>query len=201
MNRKVIATVLVAGLTYSIFLVVGGGTPANQVAWLQTDAGITAVTHAATCPVRISPECLDAGRQAGFTLHRYERLRFPVAVRAMADGGRDVQLPPMNVGLAGFCIEVVDWADCTLDGSGAAVTATQGLLGQDLPFTPVGVVAKWVRPKRDAGLTCNRRATDGGTWDFGDRNVYPVAEALDAGDCEVVGSGVIWAGSDEEVDL
>jgi len=193
MQRSLITVAVVAGLSFSVFLVVGGGTVAQQKDWLITDAGITAVTHAATCPVRISPDCVDAGRQAGLNVHRNERLRFPVAVRVQSDGGRDVQLPPMNVSLAGRCIEVVDWTDCTLDSSAAAKTSASALLGQELPFDLAGVVRKCVRAKFDAGLACP--LLDGGS--FGDRNVYPRASTADPLQCESVECGVV-AGQDPE---
>lgn len=196
MKRSLVATVLVGALTFSIFLVTGGGTVQNQLNWLQTDAGITTVTHAATCPVRVSAECAAA---AG--VKRYTRLTFPVSVRVQADGGRDVQLPPMNVGVVDECIHVIDWADCTLNGSGAAVTAVRGLLGQQLPFTVSGVQPRWVRQKADAGLPCRRRETDGGSRNFGDRNVFPASEAVSVPTCEVVGSGVIYSGANPETDL
>lgn len=201
MKRSLIATVLVGAVTFSVFLVTGGGTVQQQRDWLVNDAGITAVTHAATCPARVSAECVAAAQGAGIPLKRYSRLTFPVAVRVQADGGRDVQLPPMNFGLVDECINVVDWADCTLDGSGAAVAAASALLGQELPFTISGVTPRWVRQKADAGLACRRRATDGGSFNFGDRNVFPASEAVSVAACEVVGSGVVYSGADPEADL
>lgn len=201
MRRSLIATVLVGAVTFSVFLVTGGGTVENQKQWLISDAGITAVTHAATCPVRVSAECVAAARAASIPLKRYSRLTFPVAVRVQADGGRDVQLPPMNVGLVDECINIVDWADCTLNNAASAVTAVSALLGQELPFTIVGIAPRWVRQKADAGLACRRRATDGGSFNFGDRNVFPASDAVSVAACEVVGSGVVYAGADPETDL
>jgi hypothetical protein len=195
-RRSLLAVVAVAGSLFSIYLVTGG-TVQEQLSFLVNDAGITAVTHAATCPTRISPECIAMAADAGVTVHRYERLRFPVAVRQQSDGGFDVQLPPMNVSLAGACIEVVDWADCTLDSSAPAVAATSPLLGQQLPFTPVGVAAKWCRAKFDAGLPC--ALSDGGT--YGDRNVSLCSLRASVAQCETVGTGVIIAGDSPEGDL
>jgi hypothetical protein len=201
MKRSLIATVLVSGLTFSVYLVTGGGTVENQRQWLISDAGISVVTHAATCPVRVSPECVAAAQAASIPLKRYSRLSFPVSIRVQPDAGRDVQLPPMNHGVADECIHVMDWADCTLDSSGAAVSSVSGLLGQQLPFTVSGVATRWVRAKADAGLPCLRRATDGGSFNFGDRNVFPASEAVSVATCEAVGSGVIYAGSNPETDL
>lgn len=201
MRRSLIATVLVGAATFSVFLVTGGGTVQQQRDWLISDAGITAVTHAATCPVRVSAECVAAAQAASIPLKRYSRLTFPVAVRVQADGGRDVQLPPMNVGVVDECIQVIDWSDCTLNGAAPAVTAVQGLLGQGLPFTITGIQPRWVRQKADAGLACRRRATDGGSFNFGDRNVFPASEAVSVAACEVVGSGVVYSGADPEADL
>ena len=188
MNRSLIATVSVGALVFAVFML-QGGTVADQKNWL-TDAGYTAATHAATCPVRISSDCVDAGRQAGLNVHRNDRLRFPVAIRA--DGGfRDVQLPPMNGGLAGACIEVVDWGDCTLSTNPAQVTSVSALIGQQLPFDLVGVVRKCVRPNYDAGLMCFRQYPDGGTFSFGDFNVYPRTEAANPNDCMSVECSVL----------
>jgi hypothetical protein len=193
-NRNLLAVVAVGALTFSVYLLTGGDVPA-QLNWL-VDAGAS-VTHAAECPVRLSDDCLDAGRQAGFTLHKYERLRFPVWVRVQSDGGRDVQLPPMNTGLAGACIEVVAWTDCSLDATAPARASVSALLGQQLPFTPVGAVKQWGRAKFDAGLDCP--LADGGS--YGDRNVMPRAWMLDPDRCELVGSGVVMMGADPEQEL
>jgi hypothetical protein len=100
MKRSLIATVLVGALTFSVYIVSGGGTVQNQRQWLINDAGISTVTHAATCPVRMSDECISAAQARGMNLRKYSRLTFPVNIRTQTDGGRDVQLPPMNIGLA-----------------------------------------------------------------------------------------------------
>lgn len=193
MTRVRIALVAVGASIFSVFLVVGG-TVQDQTNFL-VDGGWTAATHRAECPVYFDDDCLDAGRQAGYTLHRYERLAFPVAVRVLADGGRDVQMPPMNVQAAAECIHVMAWEDCTLNAG--QVGTVSGLLGQQLPFTPVGAVKQWGRAKFDAGLDCP--LLDGGS--FGDRNVMSRAQMLDPNRCELVGAGVVFAGSDPEVDL
>ena len=197
MTRTQIAAVVVAGLAFSVYLVTGG-TVSQQMAFLG-DAGYTGATHRAECPVRIDPLCVARANDAGWQLHTYERLAFPVAVRVLPDGGRDVQMPPMDVGLVGPCIQTVDWNDCTLNA--ATVASVAGLLGSALPFTPIGVVKTWVRPRRDAGLGCYRSDGDGGAYDYGDRNVFPASQAVDAGDCEFVGAGVIYAGDDPETAL
>lgn len=193
MSRSLLTTVLVGATVFSVYLVTGGTVP-EQTAYL-VDAGYTGATHVATCPVLISPDCVDAGQQAGIPVHRYERLRFPVAIRPLADGGRDVQMPPMNTQLAGACIQVVDWTDCTL-ATAASAPAIASLIGQQLPFSLAGAVRKCVRPKFDAGLTCVH--LDGGS--TGDRNVFARADAFDPLTCEPV-ECVVFAGADPEVDL
>ena len=148
MRRVQIALVTVGALAFSVFVVVGGDV-SEQTAFL-VDAGYTAPTHVATCPVRVSPECVAMATDAGLTVHSYERLRFPVAVRVLPDGGRDVQMPPMDVGLARKCIEVMDWAACALDPP-ATYPGVAALIGQPLPFQPAGAALRGcVRPKFDA---------------------------------------------------
>lgn len=130
MKRSLIATFAVGVLTFSAYLVTGGGTVQNQTQWLINDAGISTVTHAATCPVRISDECRMSAMDAGVNVRKYSRLTFPVHIRVQSDGGRDVQLPPMNFGQAQECIHIVDWTDCSLDSSVPAVATVSALLGK-----------------------------------------------------------------------
>ena len=104
-------------------------------------------------------------------------------------------MPPMNVGLAGKCIEVVNWNDCTLSTVPADVASASALIGQQLPFDLVGVVRKCVRPNRDAGLICMRQYPDAGLFDFGDFNVFPRAEAENPNDCMSVECSV-FSGED-----
>jgi hypothetical protein len=199
MRRTLVTLVSVAGLSYSVYLVVGG-TVQDQTNFL-VDAGAS-VTHAATCPVRLSDWGLAQGRLAyGDGLKRNVRIKFPAWVRLQADGGYDVQLPPMEQELAGRAFEVVSWADCTLSNAPADIASVTALLGQALPVTPVAVVPTWVRPRFDAGLPCLRRGADGGGFSFGDLNVFPRAEAVNDTTCEFVGSGVIMAGDSPDVDL
>lgn len=195
-RRSLIATVLVGATTFTVFLVTGTPTPtvSEQTAFL-IDAGYTGATHVATCPVRFYPSCVAVANDAGIPVHVYERLRFPVAMIALADGGRDVQLPPMNLGIVQECFRVVDWADCTL-ATAASAPAIAGLIGQQLPFSLAGAVRKCVRPKFDAGLQC--LLADGGS--RGDRNVFARTEAADPAQCEPVECAV-YLGSDPEVDL
>ena len=105
----------------------------------------------------------------------------------------------MNTQLAQACIEVVDWSDCTLD-SPATYPAVAALLGQQLPFSPAGVVKKCVRPNFDAGLACLRLLPDGGSYSWGDRNVFLRSEAAAPATCEPVECR-IFAGEDPESDL
>lgn len=75
--RKYITAVVVGVLSFSIYLTVGTG------------SGITP-NRDATCPVRLDPDyTADAG------LGIYQRLKFPVYMTVLADGGREVQMPPM----------------------------------------------------------------------------------------------------------
>jgi hypothetical protein len=196
-NRAQITVVTVSALVFAIY-VATGGTVAEQTAAL-VDAGIISPTHVANCHVRLSAECVAAAQDAGYNAHTHERLRFPVSMVALPDGGRDVTLPPMNLGLVRRCVEVVDWADCSLV-TAASAPAVAALWGQSLPFTPAGATRKCVRPKFDAGLACNRLLSDGGVYGFGDRNVYPRAEAFDPLTCEPV-ECFIYLGEDPEVDL
>lgn len=194
MKRKLVASVSVGALLFSVYLAVGGNV-AEQSAFL-ADGGY-APNRVATCPVRIAPNCLTAAVDAGIKVRAYERLRFPVSLSA--DGGlRDVQLPPMRTGAVHHCVEVLDWADCTLDAA-AAYPAVAAMWGDALPFSVVGVTRKCVRPRLPS-LPCPRRLPDGGPFNFGDRNVFPRAEAVNPATCETVECGIVF-GDDPEVDL
>lgn len=187
MIRKPITLVLVGALTFSVYLLTGNTVveQTNEAA----DAGISPANRDATCPVRLDEEyAADAG------LKVYQRLLFPVSLVVLPDGGRDVTLPPMPK-QARQAIDVVDWNDCTLAASTAPVRA---LWGTKNPFTSAGVVKPWCRAKLDAGLPCLRTLSDGGTASFGDRNVYPCAQAAAPATCERVSSGVVYLGDSEE---
>jgi hypothetical protein len=134
--------------------------------------------------VRLDP---DFAADAGLSI--YQRLKFPVALTVLADGGRDVQLPPMPIGRVRQALDVVDWGDCTL----AALT-TGAKWGTAQPFTLAGVVKPWCRAKVDAGLPCV--LLDGG--DPGNRNVGLCAGRALPATCERVSSGVIYAGDNPE---
>jgi len=196
LKRSLNATALVGATTFTVVLVTGTPTPTvpEQTAFL-LDAGYTGATHVATCPVRFDPSCVAVANDAGIPVHAYERLRFPVAIINLADGGRDVQLPPMNLGIVQECFRVVDWSDCAL-ATAASAPAIAGLIGQQLPFSLAGAVRKCVRPKFDAGLTCLH--LDGGS--TGDRNVFARTDATDPNNCESVECAV-YLGSDPETEL
>ena len=195
MRRVLVTTVAVASLTFTVYLA-GGGDVSSQAAFLAS-LGLGTPTHVATCPVRISDACLAQAADAGVSVHRYERLKFPVVVTVLPDAGRDVQLPPLPQDVR-TCIEVMDWSDCTLAlvSSAPAVAAKWG---QALPFG-LGVTRRCVRPNRDGGLGCYRDAGTGTPWDFGDRNVFARVEAVDPVTCEPV-ECVIFAGDDPEKEL
>lgn len=116
-------------------------------------------------------------------------------VMAVDVGHRDIQMPPMPLQRVRDSIDVVDWGDCTL---AAATAPVQALWGTQRPFTLAGVVKPWCRAKLDAGFPCLRTLSDGGTASFGDRNVYPCAQAVAPATCERVPSGVIYLGDSEE---
>jgi len=197
MQRVLVTIAIVGGLSYSVYLVTGG-TVSQQTAFLQ-DAGYTGATHVASCPVIFNTTCLAQAQDAGIPVHKYEMLRFPVAVRLLSDGGRDVQLPPMNVDAVRACFEVMDWTQCTLV-TAASAPSIAALIGQQLPFSLAGAVRMCVRPNMDAGLTCMRRGVDGGPFSFGDRNVFQLGDAVNSNDCESVQCAVYF-GDDPEVDL
>ncbi len=184
MIRKIIQVVGVAALTFTIY-VATGLTLTQQVNEL-TDAGYAPPNRDATCPVRLDPDfAADAG------LGIYQRLLFPVTQTTLADGGRDIQMPPMPLLRVRQAIDVVDWNDCALAASTAPVRA---LAGTSKPFTLTGVVKPWCRQKTDAGLLC--KLLDGGT--FGDRNVSLCSTRQDAGACERVSGGTIYLGDNPE---
>jgi hypothetical protein len=187
MNRKLITVALVSGLSFSVYMVSGGSVTA-QTDFL-TDAGI-APNRDATCPVRLDE---DFAADAGLKL--YQRLKFPVRLTTLSDGGRDVQMPPMPIAVMRNAIEVVDWSDCTLNASTGPVAA---LWGTQRPFLLTGVVKPWCRAKEDAGLPCLRVLPDGGSASFGNRNVYPCANAVNPSTCERASSGVVYSGDNDE---
>lgn len=194
MKRVLVVIVSVGALVFSVVAVVGGS-PAQQTAFLASDAGINGPTHVATCPVRIDPDCVARAAAAGIAVKTNERLKFPVARVAMLDGGIMIQLPPMQTGVIRECIQVKDWSDCTLATAASDPTAA-GKWGQALPFTKTGTVRGCVRRKADAGLPC--RFVDGGL--PGNRNVFPRALANNPATCESCECS-ITLGEDPEVDL
>lgn len=193
MRRFLIAVVGVGALTFSVYLV-SPGTVQQQAAFLN-DAGI-ACTHVATCPVRIDPDCVARAADTGVSVKTNDRLKFPVSMKTLPDGGRDVTLPAMNQGLVRACVEVKDWTDCALATavSAPAIAALWSTTG--LPFRTTGVVKACVRAKQDAGLPC--LMLDGGS--FGDRNVMPRGSAANPATCESCECS-IFAGEDAETDL
>lgn len=196
MNRTQITTVAVGALTFVIYLATGGNV-ARQNQFLG-DAGYSGATHVATCPVRISDECLAIAIDAGVSIHRFETLRFPIAQVVMADGGRDIQLPPMNQNVRN-CVEVIDWSACGLATAGT-FPAVAAKWGNAIPFAITGSPKPCVRQKADAGLTCLKLLSDGGSFDYGDRNVYARSEAVSPATCEQVACGIL-SGDDENNDL
>lgn len=183
MIRKLVTTVGVGALTFTVYLLTG--TTVTQQTNEALDAGVSPPNRDATCPVRLD---VDYALDAGVSI--YQRLTFPVSQRTLADGGRDVTLPPMPVAQR-QAIDVVDWNDCSLAASTGPVAA---LWGTTKPFTASGVTKPWCRQKADAGLPCV--LADGGT--FGDRNISLCATRANPATCERVSSGVIFLGDSED---
>ncbi|PZR17539.1 MAG: hypothetical protein DI536_04290 [Archangium gephyra] len=110
---SLVTVVAVGGATYTIY---GPNSP-SVTALAFTDAGVTAPTHIATCPVRVDPACA-----AAYGTGLYETVRFPVFVTGTPGdpNGYDVLLPPRTRRVAGQCLEVMDgWKTCVLE----AITA------------------------------------------------------------------------------
>jgi hypothetical protein len=190
MRRRLVAIISVAGgLVFSVFAL-QGGTVAEQTAFL-ADAGIQP-NRDAVCPVRLDPDfAADAG------LGVYQRLLFPVRLLVMADGGRDVQMPPVPVHLVRDAIDVVDWGDCTLSASTAPVAA---LWGTRLPFQRIASGQPWCRAKLPV-LPC--LLTDGGVPDslgpqLGGPNIGLCSLRAAPATCERVSGGVVYLGDDPE---
>lgn len=198
-RRSLIATVLVGATTFTVFLVTGTPTPtAQEQTSFLVDSGYAAATHVVTCPIRFARPCLDDLRDAGFVVRKNDRIKFPVHVTDLDDGGREIQLPPMPRYGQRECFKVADWADCGNLRLAATDLATAALWGTDFPVdkTPA---KKCVRAKQPT-KPCLRALPDGGSYDFGDRNVYPKSDAADPATCEKVECSILL-GEDPEQDL
>lgn len=198
-RRSLIATALIGATTFTVFLVTGTPTPTvqEQAAFL-ADSGTVAATHVITCPVRFVRPCLADLRDAGFTVHKNDRIKFPVNVTDLADGGREIQLPPMPQYGQRACFFVADWGDCGNLKLASTDLTTAALWGSDFPVA-TSPAKKCVRAKQPT-KPCLRALADGGSYDFGDRNVYPKSEAVDPATCEKVECSILL-GDDPEVDL
>jgi hypothetical protein len=195
--RRVNLAVATFGAVLLIVYAMQGGTTQEQAAFL-VDAGFVRASHVATCPVRLSPECVALGEDSGMQLHAYERMKFPCAITALPDGGREIQLPPIGTTSDDVCVEVLDWNDCSI------VPTDGGVFGEAFPFSVAGVTRKCVRAKLDAGLPCLRASPpllDGGTaYSFGEGNVFERTQAVDPTTCEPV-ECVVVSGDDPGVEL
>jgi hypothetical protein len=194
MKRVLVSVVAVGALSFSVFLI-QGGTVQQQLNVL-TDAGVVP-NRVATCPVRISPELKADALAAGVTVHTYERLSFPVALTILADGGRDVQLPPIRADVR-VGIEP-DWENCTLVTC-AARPAVCAKWGDALPLVLETRSGRCLRKNTEAGFgACF--TLDGG--DPGEMNVRPAGNY--SGSCEPVEalgpSCAIIAGESPETEL
>lgn len=182
-KRIQVTVVGVGALVFAVFLATGG-TVAEQTAFLSGSV----VNRDCTCPVR-----LDAAYASDSGLGLYQRLTFPCALVVLPDAGRDVQLPPMPQG-ARAALDVIDWNDCTLAASTGPVAA---LWGAARPVTGAGVVKPWCRA-RLPGQPCLRVLSDGGSGSFGDRNVFPCAQAVTPATCERASGNTHYLGDDPE---
>lgn len=194
MRRALVSVVSVGALVFSVYLIQGGNV--QQQLNVLTDAGLTP-NRVATCPVRIFPELKADALAAGVTVRTYERLSFPVSLLVLADGGRDVQLPPIRQDVrAGI---EPDWENCTMVTC-ASRPAVCAKWGQPLPLVLETRSARCLRKRSDAGFA-DCFTADGG--DPGEGNVRPASNF--SGNCqpvEAIGpSCAIIAGEDSETEL
>lgn len=193
MNRRLIALVALVGGTATIYLASLDFFPSSL--------------RVATCPVRVSDECLAQYP----ALRRYETIRFPVD-RNVADGGLSFTLP-RALGAPDRrvrdCIEVMDWASCDLDPC-STFPAVCAAWDAGQPVTRARSASKFVIPdcrSTDGGwddsavVDCRRRgvAPDGGVGWWG-CNVFPRGEATGT-QCLDAPSGVVFAGERVEDSL
>ena len=166
MNRTLITTVSVSGVVFAVWLALSPTSGVNRIA---------------DCPVRVSQACVDLAADAGLTVRHYERIRFPASVTALADGGRDVEMP-LAMQRAARCVEVLDWSDCTLSAC-TVQPAICGLWDAGIPFRLAPAASATTKRKNSArGFgACTR--VDGS--DPGEMNVYRAAQLL--GTCEPMG--------------
>lgn len=194
MTRRLVATVIVGASTFLVYLAVGGGVQA-QHDYLDS-LGMTTPNRVATCPVRINDDCIGWVSDAGVSVHKYERLRFPVIRTAGTQ--IDIQLPPMPLSLVlngHACLEVIDWTDCTLD-TVATFPTVAAKWGDAIPFSKSGVTKKCVRRNTSGGFpNCLRNGVN-----FGEMNVFLLTEATVPANCEAV-ECVVAYGDNPDLDL
>lgn len=198
-----VATAVVGGVTFTVYAPARGLTAADYA-----DAGVSGPNRVATCPVRVSPECAQA-----YGTRRYETVRFLVVLGALADGGRDVLLPPRPRGVASECLRVMDWTECDIDPT-ASFPAVAAKWDAPVPVTLARQVSRYVIPdcrRPDGGYDlhlgddggavpdCRRRELDGGSRWFG-CNVMRRAEAVGT-QCIAAPTGVIVYGERLEESL
>lgn len=147
----------------------------------------------AVCPVRIDDGCRAQLADAGVSVSRYERVRFPVDRALLADGGLEFTLPAALLRTA-RCVEVMDWSDCNIVTCASDPTIC-ALWDAGLPLRRAPQ-RKCLRAKFDAGLLCP--LVDGGS--FGDRNVTLRALRANPAQCEEC-ECVVLAGEDPEKSL
>lgn len=193
---SLVTVVVVGAATYTVY---GPSSPAiTPTHYL--DAGVSGPTHIATCPARIRPQCA-----ATYGTRRYETLRFPVFVTGTPGNaqGFDVLLPPRSQSVAGPCIEVMAWADCTLEAVTAGTQAAAlAYWVAEIPVLVARSSSSHVVPDcrgADGGwddahapVACQRREPDGGSRWAG-CNVMPRAQSV-GGACLDAPTGVVYFG-------
>ena len=194
MRRLLAVLALASGVGVTVYLASTSDGPANR---------------AATCPVRISDECLAEYP----SLRRYETVRFPVVREVAGDGGLSFVLPRAlgdPQGLARECIEVVDWAQCDIETC-AARPGVCSAWDAGQPLTRVRSASRYVIPDcrgldggwvdNHAPVDCLRRghAPDGG---YGWAGCNVIARNQSAGSrCLDAPSGLVRAGERVEDSL
>ncbi|MDP1824898.1 MAG: hypothetical protein Q8L48_16700 [Archangium sp.] len=184
MRRFLLAVTLTGGTVIAIFVGLSGATP-NRVA---------------TCPVWVSDEGLNLARDAGVSLRRNDRIRFPVIRTVLSDGGLSFDLPPAMVGIKDL-VRVKDWNDCVIDAAGT-FPAVIARWDHQFPFVFPGATARKCvrRNTHDAGLPCLRKLPDGGSFSFGEDNVFLRTDAVNPATCDPCECSIM-GGEDPAVDL
>lgn len=192
-----IVTVTVGPVVFSIF----NPKPTTEHADL-VDAGAVSANRVATCPVRVSPECV-----ARYGVKSYETLRFPVYREALPDGGVIILMPAASKATDGKlldCVRVKSWQDCDLDPVGT-FPAVASRWGNANPFVLARTASKFVIPNcklPDGGFDHNHAPVDCQPRDAGWRGCSVMLRAEAAGaECLDAPTGVVDYGTRLEDNL